>query len=359
MKRKLIKSFCGVFGLAAVTSGAQAGSITDVSVINASGWGTCAVPQQAVCNSETDANRYLSECVTHYDKWLGELWCTSSTCHSWSVHSMFSKVVEISGNSLKTSRGGGVSTWKNKTDIKYEYKNKKFYPPNSISVGDNVLYQNDIVREYPVEETICAWYKYCNHDGGTNGRALPSADAKAFQQLCRFDERMLAANGFMGCVMSQKNLASMCNSGTIVFGKSQIGPYGGQDVKPLVVSLSSYNQVLYLKGNSWKTIPFVYRVTENTVLEFDFYSSIKGELHGIGFDTEPNGLSMNWLFKVHGTQKSGIEDFNNYAGGWKHYRIRVGDYFTGNMKYLYFANDHDVTSPNANSYFKNVRVYED
>ena len=103
-----------------------------------------------------------------------------------------------------------------------------------------------------------------------------------------------------------------------------------------------------------------YDVTADTVLEFDFKSGSQGEVHGIGFDTDL-GISSNLTFKVFGTQNWGLSAFNNYdaAGAYKHYQIPVGQYYTGAFSYLFFANDHDVSSPTGESYFSNIEIYED
>ena len=42
---------------------------------------------------------------------------------------------------------------------------------------------------------------------------------------------------------------------------------------------------LQLTGNSWKKLNVPYDVTPNTVIEFDFQSSLEGEIQAIGFDT--------------------------------------------------------------------------
>src|SRR5690606_23356558 len=105
---------------------------------------------------------------------------------------------------------------------------------------------------------------------------------------------------------------------------------------------------------------FPYQVTPNTILEFDFRSSSQGEVHAIGFDTdltlsEPNG------FQVYGTDKWGITDFRNYADSvsqWKHYRIPVGQFYTGTFNHLFFGNDHDVSRPTGEGHFANIKVYE-
>ena len=37
----------------------------------------------------------------------------------------------------------------------------------------------------------------------------------------------------------------------------------------------------------------------------------------------------------------------------------MGQYYTGAFSYLFFANDHDVSSPTGESYFSNIEIYED
>ncbi len=100
-------------------------------------------------------------------------------------------------------------------------------------------------------------------------------------------------------------------------------------------------------------------MTKDTILEFDFRSDHEGEIHGIGFDSDA-GLSSDRTFMLHGTQNWGITAHNDYDGDgeWKHYRIHVGEHFTGEFNRLTFANDHDVANPNGDSFFANVRVYE-
>ncbi len=117
---------------------------------------------------------------------------------------------------------------------------------------------------------------------------------------------------------------------------------------------------LHIAGNTWRKIALPYTVTADTILEFDFYSTSEGEVHGIGFDTD-NALSGENFFRVYGTQNWGIGYHDDYTGGgqWRHYRIRVGDFFTGSFQYLMLANDHDVANPTAQSYYANVAVYEE
>lgn len=142
-------------------------------------------------------------------------------------------------------------------------------------------------------------------------------------------------------------------------------PFGNEDVNP-TMSIEENGNALRLQGNSWKKISLPYTVTANTVLEFDFQSSSQGEVHGIGFDNNET-MSESYTFKLYGTQNWGIRNvpfykYQTYAPETRHYQIRFGDHsagLTGNMLYLVFVNDHDIANPTAQSYFSNVRVYEE
>jgi hypothetical protein len=139
-------------------------------------------------------------------------------------------------------------------------------------------------------------------------------------------------------------------------------PFGSQDVNP-VMTIEDNGNTLHLKGNSWKKISLPYTVTPNTVLEFDFKSPAQGEVHGIGFDNDEK-MSDGYTHKLYGTQGWGLTNsFYRYDPSaqeeWRHYRIPIGDHYTGNMLYLVFVNDHDISNPTAESYFGNVQVFED
>jgi len=131
---------------------------------------------------------------------------------------------------------------------------------------------------------------------------------------------------------------------------------GVQDVSG-PVSVENGGATLHIVGNRWKKIVFPYSITADTVLEFDFSSTSKGDVHGIGFTAE---IDPTKSFKVYGTQVWGhVRDAYNGAGAVQHFRIPVAEYLNvGDTGYLTFINDHDVASPNAESYFSNVRIYE-
>ncbi len=119
-------------------------------------------------------------------------------------------------------------------------------------------------------------------------------------------------------------------------------------------------QTLHLQDNTWKDIALNYTVTKNTVIEFDYFSTQAGEIHGIGFDKDES-ISHDNTFKIFGTQGWGRTAYNNYAGNegeWVHYKIDVGDYYTGTFNRLFFVNDDD-TDQGAVGYFTNVTIIEE
>ena len=137
--------------------------------------------------------------------------------------------------------------------------------------------------------------------------------------------------------------------------------FGSEDINP-IMTIEDGGATLHLKGNSWKKISLSYTVTAYTVVEFDFKSPVRGENHGIGFDNNQT-KSEGYMFSWYGTDNWGIDpayyQYDSYASGWRHYRIPVGEHYTGNMLYLVFMNDEDVSNPTAESYFSNVEVFED
>ncbi len=134
---------------------------------------------------------------------------------------------------------------------------------------------------------------------------------------------------------------------------------GKQDKNPLI-TIAEDGSELELEGNGWKKVALDYNITGNTILEFEFRSTAEGEVQGIGFDTDDK-LSGDRFFKLYGTQNWGITNYEDYSAGahWKSYQIPVGQFFTGEMDFLTFGNNHDVRNPTASSEFRNLRLYED
>lgn len=113
-----------------------------------------------------------------------------------------------------------------------------------------------------------------------------------------------------------------------------------------------------LFNNAWKSIALNYTVTSNTVIEFEFGSTVQGEIHGIGFDSD-SGISSGFTFQLYGTQNWGNRDFDyTSVGNWQSFTIPVGSYYTGSFNRLFFVDDHDNSPSNGNSYFRNIKIYE-
>lgn len=144
------------------------------------------------------------------------------------------------------------------------------------------------------------------------------------------------------------------NGNTVTY---EVESYGGlQDRNPIVTIDGTEVEI---EGNGWKKLDLgSYNITDNTVLEFEFRSTAEGEIHGIGFDTN-NRISSNFTFQLHGTQRWGIQSSNDYitGEGWKSYQISVGDFLTGQARYLTLVNDDDRNAAGI-SEFRNIQLYE-
>ncbi len=147
-----------------------------------------------------------------------------------------------------------------------------------------------------------------------------------------------------------------CPCPTVALNAENVSPYGnGQDNGYVHVT----NGYIVVYDNAWKSIPMDYTVTANTVLEFEFGSTIQGEIHGIGFDNN-SSYSSAYTFQVHGTQNWGVQAYHNYndLGYWVTYTIPVGQHYGGTMNRLFFLADHDAGTQDGNSYFRNIKIYE-
>ena len=138
------------------------------------------------------------------------------------------------------------------------------------------------------------------------------------------------------------------------------------------VQVSDDGSTLQLSGQAWKKIDFLYNVTPYTVLEFQFRSDKIGNTHVIGFDNDNNYWNTDWS-KPTGFKVAGSETWpgwnlalNNYSGtDWKTYSVKIGDYYAGNIQYLFFANlltfvgdPNTIADKSPNSFFRNIRVYD-
>ena len=117
----------------------------------------------------------------------------------------------------------------------------------------------------------------------------------------------------------------------------------------------------FITGNGWKAINGNYTITAATVLEFEFRSTQQGEIHEVGFDNDLIA-TPDVRMVVYGDQGySG--DFSNPtysgSGNWETFVLDLGaNGVSGTFQYLVLTADDDATG-NGNSYFRNIKVYED
>lgn len=159
------------------------------------------------------------------------------------------------------------------------------------------------------------------------------------------------------------------------FGSSSPETFeNGQDV-PSSGTVTTTDDAITLTGDRWQRIPFEYNVTEDTVIEFTFESSARGEIHGIGLEND-NGQTSSRVLNVFGGQNWGIRidkpDGTRYrvGDGPVTYEVRIGEKFAANgvdldadSQYMVFVMDCDgnvrgVDCTDSDSTFRNVRVYE-
>ncbi|GAA0853767.1 M12 family metallo-peptidase [Aliiglaciecola litoralis] len=142
------------------------------------------------------------------------------------------------------------------------------------------------------------------------------------------------------------------------FTGKPITSFGGkQDVKG-TYAITNSGAGIRLVGNRWKKVDFDYQITPNTVLEFDFKSTKKGEVHAIGFDTD-DAFEQARSFMLFGTQPWGIQDFTyNSLNQTQHFVIPVGEYYQGIVSNMYFIMDNDIFYPRSDAEFSYIQVYE-
>ena len=118
--------------------------------------------------------------------------------------------------------------------------------------------------------------------------------------------------------------------------------------------ITSDGGTIALLNNLWAASSIRFKVTESTILSFDYSSNVSGEIHAIGLE-ENSRPSSNRFFKLGGTQDWGITDYQYTGeGDSQHFDIPVGQYYTGDM-YLVVANDNDAGTGNT-GYFSNISL---
>ncbi len=158
----------------------------------------------------------------------------------------------------------------------------------------------------------------------------------------------------------QFDVAELCE--TVVFDNDLVVSYaGGQDDGDSRVI--DANATLLIENDAWKAFPYSYNVTSQTVMQFNFKVTENGEIHGIGLDADLNDTREHRfdLFGSNTGLPGAITDFDNYdgSGNYKMYSIPVGQYYTGQMEYLFFLCENDANETFGNSFFSNLSLFED
>jgi len=132
----------------------------------------------------------------------------------------------------------------------------------------------------------------------------------------------------------------------------------GQDFGPW--NIQDGGATLYMTGNAWKAIDISYNITPQTVISFDFKSTIEGEIHELGFDNDLT-LNRDQSLVVYGNQGyAGTLNNSTYSGSgsWESFTVDIGAQFTGSYQYLLLTADDDANTT-GNSFFRNIKIFED
>jgi FlaG/FlaF family flagellin (archaellin) len=142
-----------------------------------------------------------------------------------------------------------------------------------------------------------------------------------------------------------------------------------------------------LSGNQWKYVDYSYSPTADTMLTFEFNSTARGEIHGIGLEDDQSQTGRRivqvfgvqaWGENVTGIPGASSDEYYRLGDGWVRYEIPIGKLYdsngvgTGDTDYLVFIMDCDgnvdqskTSCPSntpageySNAQFRNVRVYE-
>ena len=116
-----------------------------------------------------------------------------------------------------------------------------------------------------------------------------------------------------------------------------------------------------LDDNTWNVLEMNYNITANTVLTFEFASTVQGEEHSIGFSDQNTVASIDDnRFKLYGTAGPGgpyISGFDYTGGGsFQSFSIPIGDYLSGTVNYLALVNEDNTGS--GNSIWRNIIIAE-
>ncbi len=148
---------------------------------------------------------------------------------------------------------------------------------------------------------------------------------------------------------------------TISFATTPIRSFGGQDFG--TAQIVDGGAGLRITDNGWKAVDLSHGINRDTVVAFDFRSTVQGEEHAIGFSDQLGGSADGQRFKLHGTQNNGtdvIQDFDTYGGDGsvERFVIPVGQFLTGSFSYLVLTADDDADG-DGDSVFSNIVLYDE
>ena len=181
-----------------------------------------------------------------------------------------------------------------------------------------------------------------------------SGDAgKVVEELLFSDFSTFDLTSLLPAVTESPNAINTASTGFSSYNGNQ------DDGGTIVLTDSAYG--VALEGNAWKKIVLDYTITANTVISFEYKSTIQGEVQGFGFETDDNYTTGADTFQLYGTDTPShfIRDYTyNGTGDWQHFTIDVGSYQTGDIDWLTFVNDHDGGNEDGTSFYRNMVVYE-
>ncbi len=134
---------------------------------------------------------------------------------------------------------------------------------------------------------------------------------------------------------------------------------GVQDLGDAAITTSREGDPeLTLSNNAWKTMALDTTITADTVVTFEFMSTVEGEVHAIGFASNGIQKAENF-FQFDGTQSIGNSDiawaYTAAPGEFQTISIDVGAYIQGDFDNIVFVMDDDA-GVGANGTFRNVQI---
>lgn len=239
---------------------------------------------------------------------------------------------EIVGDSVVLTKDSG--SWQPSTQVVY-YSDLEDRAANDAQAEADIL-AGALYESWPTDSLGLGMPVLGTH---SNGQWIPSFSAIVHDLNETPQSTTLSVEVF----------GNTANYTPAVYAPDQLGTH--------TLNLGEGNSIR-IAGNAWYMVDLGgIEVTADTVLSFDFSSTVEGEIHAIGLDTD-TAISSDLTFQLYGSQTWGIQAYNDYASAAssaKHYEIPLGDHYTGNYRYLFFSMDDDANG-GADGTFANVII---